>query len=475
MRLVILGLLVAGLAACQNTGSGSAQSGQQPGLPAVSAPPIRAFDAPLAHEGGIVYLTPLTAIHDGPRQQAAALLGAELLAALRAERAMSDAARLATVGNPSSAFWLAATGSGQATPGPAASSPDLSPSPSPTPRTSNPSPDATLEPGSPPPDTSLQEHPAPSPTPSRPFTAASASSGAAGATAPWYEQPAFEPASPHPVSSAGGLSSPPSASPGRDPQSSTGSPNAVQVKDAAPLREAVHAAEKQQEAEALTAWSGLTPTEQHQAQTNGLERARIVDAAWAPQLARKSALFTRDGNDATAHQPDGSTTTTRKFQLRGLRGHESITVQRTFDPQGSFVQCVVTLVGQVDQVEFDCESARTIKPDGSEASTSDLAFTLEGRPYALHWAKSLSASGLPSGTGEIVRGNGERVSLLCGGISAWQETISGRDEVGGVSAVVRTDDTASTATATLDAGPFGRAILQLGIDENLDNTSAAQH
>lgn len=55
-------------------------------------PALAKIYAPLAHEGGIVWLSPLESIASEAKQAAAALLGAELAAEQRATRAMSDAA-----------------------------------------------------------------------------------------------------------------------------------------------------------------------------------------------------------------------------------------------------------------------------------------------------------------------------------------------------------------------------------------------
>ena len=75
-------------------------------------PGIAKLYAPLAHEGGIAWLVPVSSITNEAKQDAAALLGAELAAELRATRAMSDAALIAgdVATAPGASAGVAATG-----------------------------------------------------------------------------------------------------------------------------------------------------------------------------------------------------------------------------------------------------------------------------------------------------------------------------------------------------------------------------
>lgn len=369
MRRVCLALLGATLAACQAVSTPSASVGHAGAAGLASARPQSNLTAPLAHEGGIVFIKPITAIANAKQQAAATTLGIELAAQLRAERAMRDAGLLASGAATSAPYTLMAEG-----------------------------PDG---PGAPPPP--------PGP-------------------APWF-------ADDHP----GG--------PGGEP------------------RARVHEEERTELDSAHSAWLGLSPDEREEAEQVHGDRDRQLRERYAPQLAAKANVFQRAGLDQTASATTGKTVMTA-FNVRGTSGGigRTLTVTRTYDAQGSLVQAVETLVGNLDGLTYDCERARTLKPDGTEAIAMDIRLTIDGTVHAVRWAKTVSADGRPSGTGTIVRPDGTEVALTSTATAALLETIAGKD-ASGLQLTVTADATQSTAKATLDAGAGGSAELEIDVDQ----------
>jgi hypothetical protein len=390
--------------------------------------------ATLAHEGGIVFVKPITAIANATQQAAATTLGVELSAQLRAERAMRDAGLLADA--PAASYLLLTSGPGGGG-GPGPSPTDVA-SPSPTPSSGGPG-------------------------PSSPVPSASASPGGPQATSSGGPGPA--PNGAHASASPGGGSTPHHAgSPAPlptpwfaddHPGGSGGEPRAR-----------VHEEERWQADDARTAWMGLSGDARKHAEALHGDRERALRDRVASQLARKALVFQRAGADQTATALTGKTVTTT-FNVAGSHGGagRTLTVTRTYDAEGSLVQSVETLVGNMDGIGFDCERARTLRPDGTEAIAMDVRLTIDGKVHTVRWAREVAADGTPSGTGSIVRPDGTQVPLTATAGADLQETISGKDAGAGVAMQVLADATKSTATATLDAGSAGSAELQIDVDQ----------
>ncbi|MDB5100173.1 MAG: hypothetical protein JWM80_4594, partial [Cyanobacteria bacterium RYN_339] len=226
-----------------------------------------------------------------------------------------------------------------------------------------------------------------------------------------------------------------------------------------------HEEERNEAQDAFTAWQGLSPDQRREADDLHGHRDRQLRERVAPQLAKKADVFQRAGTDQNMTATTGGRTVTSTFHVAGRGSGRTLTVTRTYDAQGSLVQAVETLVGSLNGIGYDCERARTLKPDGTEAIALDIRLTINGQVHTVRWAKQVAKDGTPSGTGSITRPDGTSVALTSIASSGLLETIAGNDATAGVSLKLTADASASTATATFDAGEAGSAVIQIDVDQ----------
>lgn len=223
--------------------------------------------------------------------------------------------------------------------------------------------------------------------------------------------------------------------------------------------------EHSDEDNARQAWQKLPPDQVKTAQVKAKGHDDRLKATLGTKLTAKAKAFAKQGEDKTSTTADGSKTVVTTLDATKNGEMRTVTITRKYDASGTLVQVVVALSGLADGVELDCIRTRTVLPDGSIRITIDNRFSFNGAEHDIHVDKTVDPNGNVSGAGTLTHPDGSTSTLAVSGTDGGTETLTAKD-ASGVSATVQAAPGAANATATLDAGAAGSTSIKLSADDD---------